>query len=130
MHFKMEGLLMLQGLIHPGDWFLKLDLKDAYFCVAILVEHRKFLRFWWERQLYGLQCLPFGLASAPRQLTKILKQAIGLLRKLGIRLIIYLNHILIMNQNWQCVLQNGMTVVVLLEALGFVPNKKSVVVPS
>ena len=130
-HFKMEGLPMLKGLIQSGDWLLKLDLQDAYFCVAILAEHRKFLRFWWERQLYEFQCLPFGLASAPRQFTKILKPVVGLLRKLGIRLLIYLDDILIMNQSQQSILQDGKTVVVLLEALGFVLNmKKSVVVPS
>ena len=29
-HFKMEGLHLLPDLIQPGDWMIKLDLKDAY----------------------------------------------------------------------------------------------------
>ena len=41
-------------------------------------------------------CQPFGLASAPRVFTKILKPIVGLLKKQGVRLIIYLDDILLM----------------------------------
>ena len=60
-HFKMEGLAMLRDLLRPGDWMASIDLKDAYLSVAIWEEHRKYLRFVWNSQLYEFQCLPFGL---------------------------------------------------------------------
>ena len=28
-HFKMEGIPTLRDLVRPGDWFVKVDLKDA-----------------------------------------------------------------------------------------------------
>jgi hypothetical protein len=126
-HFKMEGLQMMETVIQQGDWLIKLDLKDAYFCVAMNAHHKKYLRFKWQETLYEFQCLPFGLGSAPRDFTKLLKPVIAFLRRLGMRLIIYLDDILIMNQREQELLQDGKTTVNLLEHLGFIINvKKSI----
>ena len=129
-HFKMEGLQMMKTVIQQGDWLIKLDLKDAYFCVAMNAHHKKYLRFKWQETLYEFQCLPFGLGSAPRDFTKLLKPVIAFLRRLGMRLIIYLDDILIMNQREQELLQDGKTTVNLLEHLGFIINvKKSIPIP-
>ena len=35
----MEGLHLLPDLLQPGDWMVKLDLKDAYLQVPIHPEH-------------------------------------------------------------------------------------------
>lgn len=59
-------------------------------------EHHKFLRFRWKGVKYQYVCLPFGLSSSPRIFTKILKPLVARLRPMGIRLIIYLDDILIM----------------------------------
>ncbi|XP_069071628.1 uncharacterized protein [Pleurodeles waltl] len=32
-HFKMEGLHLLPDLLQPGDWLMRLDLKDAYLTI-------------------------------------------------------------------------------------------------
>ena len=78
---------------------LKIDLKEAYSVVPIKEIHRKFLRFQWDQTLYEYSALPFGLAEGPRVFTKIMKPVIGILRKLGIRLIIYLDDMLIMAES-------------------------------
>ena len=44
-HFKMETLNSLQFLLKKGDRMAKLDLKDAYFCIPLHKESRKFVRF-------------------------------------------------------------------------------------
>ena len=44
-HFKIESLSSLQFLLKIGDYMDKLDLKDAYFCVPLHKESRKFARF-------------------------------------------------------------------------------------
>jgi hypothetical protein len=130
-HFKMEGFPLLKTLIKQGDWFLKLDMKDAYFCVSMAERHKRFLRFQWKSTLYEFQCLPFGLASAPRDFTKLLKPLIAMLRRIGIRLIIYLDDILLMNQNPEELRKDGKTLAFLIERLGFLVNKKkSVMIPS
>ena len=44
-HFNMEGIFTLRELLSPGDWFVKVDLKDAYFTVPIDSGHHQYLRF-------------------------------------------------------------------------------------
>ena len=89
--FKMEGARSIRDLIRKGDWMAMIDLKDAYLSVPILARHRRYLRFSWEGQLYEFQCLPFGLCSAPRVFTKLLKPVMSVLRQKGFRSLIYLD---------------------------------------
>ena len=130
-HFKMEGIHMLRDLLRKGDFMVKIDLKDAYFTVPVWKNHQKFLRFVWKETMYEFACLPFGLASAPRVFTKLMKPVVGLLRQLGIRLIVYLDDMLIMAQSQDVALQHASTALDLLQGLGFMINyMKSVLVPS
>ena len=80
---------------------VKLDLKDAYFTVPVWLGHQKYLRFLWKETLWEFACLPFGLASAPRTFTKIMKPVVAILRNLGIQLIIYLDDLLIIADSEQ-----------------------------
>lgn len=110
-HFKMEGTHMLQDLLKKGDFMLKLDLKDAYFTVLVWKGHQKFLRFIWKKTLWEFACLPFGLAT---------------LRNLGIRLIIYLDDLLILGDSEQTARLHLATAMNLLESLGFIIVNRSV----
>lgn len=75
-------------------------------------------------------CLPFGLASSPRIFTKLMKPVVAILRRTGIRLIVYLGDILFMNQT-PAGLQKDMATVLHLQNLGFVVNmEKSQFAPS
>ena len=100
-HFKMEGIHMLRDLLKKGDFMVKQDLKDAYFTVPVWKGRQKFLWFVWKETLWEFACLPFGLASAPRTFTKIMKPVVATLRNLGIRLIIYLDDLLILTNSEQ-----------------------------
>ena len=129
-HFKMEGLPLLKNMLIQNDYLIKVDLKDAYFCVPMLGSHKKFLRFRWMGQLFEFQCLPFGLASAPRDFTKLTKPLMSFLRRLGFRIVIYLDDMLLMNQDPLRLLREGKSLIVLLRALGWVVNtNKSDLVP-
>ena len=44
-HFKMEGLFLLKEMLLPEDKMCKIDLKDAYFAIPLLVKSRKYVRF-------------------------------------------------------------------------------------
>ena len=72
-HFKMEGIHTLKDLLKRGDWLAKIDLKDAFFSIPINPNHKKFLRFMFQGNTYQLNCLPFGLSSAPWVFTKTLE---------------------------------------------------------
>ena len=46
-HFQMENLATVKSLLRQGHFMTKIDLKDAYFSVAIHPQNQKFLRFLW-----------------------------------------------------------------------------------
>ena len=130
-HFKMEGLDLVKFVIRKGDWMAKVDLKDAYFTVPVAAEHQKYLRFVWKGEFFQYVCLPFGLCSAPRVFTKVLKPVVAWLRAQGIRLVIYLDDFLIMAESISLLLKHLALVVNILRFLGFLVNeKKSVFIPS
>jgi hypothetical protein len=109
----------------------KIDLKKAYLCLGINEKSRKYLRFRWKNKLYQFLSMPFGLASGPRVFTKMLKPVVAILRRLGIRLVIYLDDILILNQREMKLLTDRNTTLWLLQKLGFVINwEKSYLNPS
>ena len=82
-----------------------------------------------EGTLYEFLCLCFGLNSAPLLFTKPSKVTISLLRRLHIRVIIYLDNMLLKSQTLG-ELQSRDTIFFLLIQLGFVVNlKKSFLVP-
>ena len=130
-HFKMESIRMVKGLIEQGDWLLKLDLKDAYLTVSIDQGHRKYLRFRWQGQMWQFRVLPFGLNSASWTFTKLTKPIVSTLRRLGIRVIIYLDDMLVLADSVQEARVHLRAAVEILVALGFVRNtKKSVFQPA
>ncbi|KAI9555870.1 hypothetical protein GHT06_018387 [Daphnia sinensis] len=114
-HFKMECLDNVKYLIRRNDWLINLDLQDAYFVVPVSSQHHRFLRFIWN-----------GVVNQ-----YLMKPIIAHLRKLGIRLLIYLDDMLILGSSHNEALGHLRTVVNLLVSLGFLINwEKSVVIPS
>ena len=110
---------------------IKIDLKDAYFSVPVSKQHQPLLRFLHKGVRYQFFCLPFGLGPAPRLFTKLLKPVVALLRKLGLRLIIYLDNIIVFNQTQGGILRDRDSTLWLLQHLGFVINwKKPVLHPA
>ena len=130
-HFKMEGIHCLPNLLKSGDWMAKIDLKDAYFMIPIQEQDRAFLTFRFRDQLFQFRCLPFGLSCAPWVFTKTLKPVVAQLRQLGIRLVVYIDDILIMAESRELAQENVIGLVFLLENLGFVINRdKSILEPT
>ena len=92
----MESIKSVKGLIQKGDWLTKLDLKDAYLTVPVHPGYQKYLKFHWQGQQWQFTVLPFGLNSAPYIFTKLMKPVVATLRKLGIRVVLYLDDMLLM----------------------------------
>ena len=76
----------------------KLDLKDVYLTVPIHPSHWKFLWYHWQGKVYKYTALAFGLATARRLFTKLLKPVLANLRAAGVRLIRYLDNFLIIGK--------------------------------
>ena len=79
----MNSLTVVTDLMTQGCYMESVDKKDACYTVPIATEHQKFLKFRWQDKLYQYNCLPNGLASAPRIFTKLLKPVFNLLRQKG-----------------------------------------------
>ncbi len=130
LKFKMLTLRQIVSQIRFEDWFVTIDLKDAYFHISILPCHRKFLRFAFGGKAYQYRVLPFGLALSPRTFTKCLDAALVLLRLQGIRIKNYIDDWLILPQSHQLAVRHRDVVLAHMKKLGLWLNgKKSVLSP-
>ncbi len=101
LKFKMLTLRQIVPQIRSEDWFVTIDLKDAYFLVSIFPCHRKFLRFAFGGKEYQYRVLPFGLALSPHTFTKCVDAALVPLRLLGIHIMNYIDNWLILAHSHQ-----------------------------
>ncbi len=58
----MLTIKTIMSQIQGGDWFVTIDLKDAYFRIQVIQLHRRFLRFAFGGKAYQYKVLPFSLA--------------------------------------------------------------------
>ena len=118
----MEGVHLLKDLIQSGDWVTQVDLKDAYFTVPIHPTHQRYLKFIWKQEIFQFTCLLFGVSSAPRVFTKLMKPVSGYLRSKGAKNVVYIDHILLVAQSPKLLKQHTLATLNLLEALGYLVN--------
>ncbi len=127
----METLRTAITLIRPNMFFCSMDLKQAYYSVAVSEEFRKFLRFTWNGIIYEYTCLPNGLSSAPRVFSKLLKPMFSALRKLGHSNVAYIDDSLLLSDTLTECATNVADTLQLADDLGFTVHKdKSVVIPT
>ncbi len=123
--------LTIMSQVQGGDWFVTIDLKDAYFHIQVVQRHRRFLRFAFGGKAYQYKVLPFGLALAPRTFTKCMDAALAPLRLQGIRVLNYLDDWLILAHSRELVSRHRDIVLGHIHSLGLRMNaKKSVLLPS
>ncbi|CAM4558277.1 unnamed protein product [Leuciscus chuanchicus] len=130
LKFKMLTLRQIVPQIRSEDWFVTIDLKDAYFHISIRPCHWKFLRFAFGGKAYQYRVLPFGLALSPRTFTKCVDAALAPLRLQGIRIMNYIDDWLILAQSHRLAVQHRDVVLAHMKELGLRLNaKKSVLSP-
>lgn len=120
----MEGQT-IRHTIREGNWLAKLDLKDAYLTVPVFEGHSKFLQFVWRESYYEFVAFPFELSSTPWAFTKLLRVVVTYLRKNGLRLVIFLDDILIAANSEQTAKSGVVLVKKTLESLGFVISSEN-----
>lgn len=112
-HFTMKSLQTAAQLIKQGSWMAVLDLKDAYYSVPIVIDHRKYLN------LYEFTCLPNGLSSAPRSFAKLMIPVYASLRSRGFHLVGYIDDILLLADTPQELDKQVSNTIKLLKSLDF-----------
>lgn len=121
--FKMQGIATALQLLRQGDWMYKVDVKKAYCHVPMAAEQRRLLQFEVNGTLYRFTTLPFGVSSAPRLFSKLLRPVQALLGQCGIRSVFYLDDLLVLGDTMLQAERNGLLLRRLLQALGFTVNE-------
>ena len=130
-HFKMDTLEAAVNLMKPGCFMASIDLKDAYYTVAISKAHQKYLKFIFNNNLYQYTCLPNGLSSAPRIFTKLLKPVYATLHNLGHLCLGYIDDSYLQGDTSAECHENVKTTASLFKRLGFhLHPDKSVTTPT
>ena len=120
----METLHSLKPLIKVNDFMVKIDMKDAFWSVPLHDELSRYVAFKWNGVSYKVLAMLFGRAASPRVFTKVTKPVVALLRHIGIRCIIYLDDILLLNERKGDLVRDRDSTLFLLMVLGFTPNWK------
>jgi len=121
-HFKMEGIGTLKELLRANNWMVKVDRKDAYFTIPIHLDHQPYPRFIVGQEHYQFTCLSFGISCAPWAFTKVMKPVVIFLCTIGVRMVVYIDDILVMADTSAKVESHLEALMFLLTSLGFVIN--------
>ena len=123
-HFKMESFQQILDSIVQGCYMSVLDLTDAYLTIPVSPEFIKYLQFAFRGRIFCYLCMPFGLSSAPRKFTKLLRPVVCFLREKGIILVIYIDDIWISAMTFRACKSSMLQTAHLLNDLGFLINRK------
>lgn len=82
-HFKMDHLQVAIDMMKPNSFMASIDLKDAYYTVPIHKEFQQYMCIQWDSQVFKFTAMPFGLTSAPRLFTKLLRPVFSILHEKG-----------------------------------------------
>ena len=90
--------------------------------VPLRAQDQRYVQFSWDGKFFQFRTLCFGLSIAPWAFTKLLKPIIAYLRALGVRLIVYLDDILIINSSKEGAEADFKLVKQVLESCGLLIN--------
>jgi len=122
-HFRMEHITAVLNARNNNTWATSIDLRDAYLHIPIHPSHQRWLRFKVGNQAYAFRCLPFGLSTAPRVFTRVVKSVAAYLRRQGITIYVYLDDWLITAPTFSLAVTHTHRVIQTAEYLGFLINR-------
>ena len=129
--FKMETAEVIRASLQAGKWVASIDLTDAYFHVPIHQKFKKYLRFHVQGQAYQFRALPFGIATAPLEFTRVVKEVKFIALSQGVRIHQYLDDWLVRSKDPESCARDVQKLVNLVETLGWIVNlKKSELKPT
>ncbi|XP_068724072.1 uncharacterized protein [Montipora capricornis] len=127
----MDTIHTAVEMMTPGCYMCSVDLKSAYYSVAIAPSDQKYLKFSWRGKLYQFTCFPNGLAFCPRKFTKLLKPVYSTLRNLGHLSVAYIDDSYLQADTYELCVHNVIDTLSLFHQLGFVIHPdKSVLIPT
>ena len=129
--FKMETAESIRKSIRKGEWVISIDLTDAYFHFPIHPQSQKYLRFQTKKGVFQFQALPFGVATAPLEFTRIVKEVKLIAQARNLRIHQYLDDWLLRSPSKDQCLKDSEKLVQLVQELGWIINfQKSELIPT
>ena len=122
--FKMETAEVIRASVQAGEWVASIDLTDAYFHVPIHQKFQKYLRFHVQGQAYQFRALPFGIATAPLEFTRVVKEVKFIALSQGVRIHQYLDDWLVRAKDPDSCARDVQKLISLVEQLGWIVNVK------
>ena len=122
--FKMEAWDTIAQLAVPGDWEISLDLEKGYMQVGLDSRVKMFCAFRVSNRTFRYRVLPFGLALAPRDFSKIVRKICAVLRKLGIRVTFCIDDLLVLASSLEDAIATRHLVLKVLHLRGFLCQRK------
>ena len=120
--FKMEGIYDVLKMVHKNFKMISIDLKQAYFHVAISQQDQKYMIFKFEGQYYKFCVLPNGLASGPHIFVRLSKVIAAYLCKKLIDIPIYIDDSFMCADNEEILLRNKDVALQVFQSCGFMIN--------
>lgn len=114
---------MIQLSVHPGDWLVSIDLKDAYFHVPVAADFLTISSLCSRQRALKIHLsLPFTLTTSPCVFSKVSLAVVALLRVKGVHLHHYLDDLLLLAQNKGQFLEHRSLVISTLQEFGWLLN--------
>ena len=120
--FKMETAEVTQNAICKGEWVVSIDLTDAYFHIPIHEKSQHLLRFHVAVKIYQFRALPFSIATAPFEFTRVVKEVKPMLQNRGTLVHQYLDHWLLRAPSVEICLEESKQLITFIQELGWVIN--------
>ena len=119
---KFETLAQLPMMLQKNDWMVSLDLKSGYYHIPVHPKYIKFLTTEMDGMLVSFRALPFGLSTAPRIFTKVMRVFVGAIRSRGIRVLPYIDDFLLLASSRERAFRQRAFVEELINRLGLTRN--------
>ena len=120
--FAMTNHITLRKAIDLPSWMASLDIKDAFHHVSLRPNLHKFVALSCNKKLYFARTLPFGLTSSPMVFTYLMRHPLALLHQQKIRVIAYLDDLLVWGDSPDQVRCSVQTTIQVLTEHGFLLN--------
>ncbi|KAA6372115.1 MAG: putative reverse transcriptase [Streblomastix strix] len=131
-HFKMHDSIEVKQTIRLGNWITSLGLSSAFHHLIVQTESQPYLAFEFQNNHYTYKAMPFGTKHSPIYFATAMEPIMQQIRiKTQIRIISYVNDILLLHQNKEYLKNMTWRVIDTLKYFGFIINtEKSVTEPN
>ncbi|KAA6395240.1 MAG: hypothetical protein EZS28_009231 [Streblomastix strix] len=122
-HFKMHDSNEVKQTIRLGHWSTSLDLSSAFHHLIVQTESQPYLAFEFQNNHYTYRAMPFGTEHSPIYFATALEPIMQQIRlKNEIKIIKYVDDILLLHQNKEHLKNITQKVMETLKYFGFTMN--------